>query len=66
MEMADRIRAARLAAGLTQEQLAQRAGVASVTISQIELGNRSPTLDTLMRVAAALEIPAATLLGTAA
>lgn len=42
---------------LTQTQLAQIAGVAQSTISDLEDGTNSPRLKTLDKIATALEIP---------
>jgi transcriptional regulator with XRE-family HTH domain len=44
----------RNAAGLTQEELATRAGVARTTIAKLELGDHQPNLDTVRKLAAAL------------
>lgn len=44
---------ARLKAGLTQHQLADRLGVSQPTIAAYESGRRQPTLHTLMRMLAA-------------
>ena len=49
------IRAARLARGWTQEELAHRTGLASVQISRIERGRREVRLSTLVRLVDALE-----------
>ncbi len=56
------MRAARLAAELTQEQLAARARFDRSYISQLERNLKSPTVDTLNRLCAVLGIFAATLL----
>ena len=56
------VRAARLARGWTQEDLAGRTGLAVVQISRIERGVREVRLTTLVRVLAALETEPATLL----
>jgi ribosome-binding protein aMBF1 (putative translation factor) len=48
--------AAREKAGLTQEALAFRSTLNSAQISQLELGNHTPRLDTIMKLAGALEI----------
>jgi transcriptional regulator with XRE-family HTH domain len=63
MEGADRVagalcRLARVKAGLTQAELADRAGVAQPLISAYECGHRQPTVPTLMRLleAAGLEL----------
>ena len=53
----DRIRDARKAAGLTQEQLAQKCGVATITIRQYESGKRQPRLAQFRDIAAATETP---------
>lgn len=43
--------AARLAAGLTQAQLAQRLGTTQSAIARLESGTITPTVDTLCRLA---------------
>lgn len=48
------LRALRTDAGLTQADLAYKAGLSSALISQIELGAGNSTLDTMERLAAAL------------
>jgi len=40
----------RKAAGLTQEQLAKRAGIRQETLSRIESGKQTPSLSTLKRI----------------
>lgn len=57
----DQLRAARLWANLTQEQLADRAGLEKKALSRIENGHVSPRLDTLWHLAHALNIPVADL-----
>ena len=57
----DRIRAARLHANLTQEKLAELAGMDRQAVNRIELAHASPTLDTLFRIADALDTPLADL-----
>ncbi|KOG21824.1 helix-turn-helix domain-containing protein [Streptomyces viridochromogenes] len=59
----ERIRAARLHANLSQEKLAELAGMDRQTINRIEQGHASPTLDTLIRIAVALDVPLAGLVG---
>jgi transcriptional regulator with XRE-family HTH domain len=54
-----RIRQARR---LSQESLAERAGVHRTQISLFETGQRQPLLETLIRLAGALEVPLPTLL----
>ncbi|MGW2591941.1 helix-turn-helix domain-containing protein [Streptomyces sp. NPDC001515] len=50
----DQIRHARQLANVTQQELAERAGLEKQTISLIENGHSSPLLDTLWRLARAL------------
>ena len=53
--MGDRIRKARLAAGWTQRELAEHAGLSSMTISLLERDkSRNPRLLTVQAVASAL------------
>jgi len=47
---------------LTQEELAERAEVSSDTVRKIEQGKRSPSLDTMDRIAGALDVPTSALL----
>jgi transcriptional regulator with XRE-family HTH domain len=56
------VRRHRLAAGLTQEQLSDRAKLHLTEISRIENGRRDPQLATIVTVADALEIAPAELL----
>ncbi len=46
------IRMARRQAGLTQTQLAERAGTSQAAVSAYESGRRSPSVDTLCRILA--------------
>lgn len=53
-----RLRRARLAAGLTQEELAERAGLSARGIQDLERGLRAtPQRETVRRLAAALGVP---------
>jgi transcriptional regulator with XRE-family HTH domain len=52
------IRRYRLAAGLSQEKLAERADLHRNHIGFIERGQRSPTVDALERIGNALGVPA--------
>jgi putative transcriptional regulator len=51
------VREHRLAAGLSQEALAERCGVDRKSISRMETGAFSPRLDSVFNLAVALEIP---------
>ena len=53
-ELGRRIRARRVAAGLSQEQLAERASVTSVYVSMIERGRANVSIRIMNRLAAAL------------
>ena len=50
------LREARKSADLTQEKLAFKAGLDRTYISLMERGQRSPTLDVLLRLCEALEL----------
>lgn len=56
------VRTARQRTGLTQAELAQRAGLGQPAISLIEAGQANPTVQTLQQVADALGCPLADLL----
>ncbi len=47
----------RTRAGLTQEQLAERAGIGASYVARIEVGQRRPTLDVLAELAESLGVP---------
>jgi non-specific serine/threonine protein kinase len=53
------LRRRRLAAGLTQEQLAERAGLGVRTVQALEEGENRPRRETLRRLAGALELSGA-------
>ena len=57
MTTGQRIKAARKKAGMTQADLAKKLGISYVNISQLEKDQRSPKLETLQRIAAALSVP---------
>ena len=50
------VRRLRIAAGLSQAELAERMGVDRAYVSGLELGQRNPTIVTLWHVAKALEV----------
>jgi transcriptional regulator with XRE-family HTH domain len=52
-----RVQAARRARGMTSRQLAAAAEVVFETVSRIENDRNSPTIDTLLRIARALDWP---------
>jgi transcriptional regulator with XRE-family HTH domain len=60
--LGEEIRKARLAAGLTQEELGFRAGVTRNYVSMMELETNSPTVSTLFRVCEALGVKASVML----
>ncbi|CCD29596.1 hypothetical protein CAGGBEG34_270002 [Candidatus Glomeribacter gigasporarum BEG34] len=51
------LRELRLKRKLTQEQLSFKCGVARAYISQLELGNQLPSLDTMLALSRGLEVP---------
>jgi transcriptional regulator with XRE-family HTH domain len=64
-EFGQRVRELRLRLDppISQERLAEIAGVHRTYIGHLELGKGSPTLDTIVRVAAALGVDPAELVG---
>lgn len=56
------LRRARLALGLTQEELAERAKLHRTYVSQLERDEKSPTVAVLQRVCKALGVKASELL----
>lgn len=48
------IRAARIAAGMTQQQLADALGISQVSVTRWETGEREPRVSTLNRIASVL------------
>jgi predicted ATPase/DNA-binding CsgD family transcriptional regulator/DNA-binding XRE family transcriptional regulator len=52
----ERLRQARVAAGLTQEALAERAGISARSLQRTELGLAQPRRDTLTRLLRALDL----------
>lgn len=57
-----RIRELRLAAGLTQAELARRTGIHRPNIARVEAGRHTPSLETLARLAAAIGVPTTSVL----
>lgn len=62
MTVGEKIRAARIAAGMTQKELAYLLDVSYVNISQYENGKRNPKYSTLEKIAQELDIDPITLL----
>ncbi|MBJ7271173.1 MAG: helix-turn-helix transcriptional regulator [Ilumatobacteraceae bacterium] len=62
--VASELRKQRINAELSQDELAQRAGIDRKTINRIENGHFSPTLDTITRLCVVLKITPGTLLGS--
>lgn len=56
MTLSVNIRKYRLAARLSQEGLAQAAGLGHMTVSRLERGSPRPSLDTLQKLARALGV----------
>jgi transcriptional regulator with XRE-family HTH domain len=65
MTVAERIKKARKAAGVTQKELGKRMGVSDASIAQYESGERNPKYDTLQRIADALGVKVGDLLPSA-
>jgi transcriptional regulator with XRE-family HTH domain len=56
-----RVRDLRQARGLSQEKLAELAGVHRTYVSSLERGQRNVGLDNILAIAAALDVPASLL-----
>jgi y4mF family transcriptional regulator len=54
--LGDTLRSCRKRAGLTQEKLAEKAGLSVVFISLLENGRRTVSVDSLLRIAKALNV----------
>jgi transcriptional regulator with XRE-family HTH domain len=65
LDVGDQLREARHAAGLTQEELAFRSRLSRNYISLLELGSKSPTIETLDRICASLGITVSTVIAKA-
>lgn len=61
MKVEDKIRQARLRKGITQNQIAEKIGISQPTYAQWENGKRRPKMETLKKIADALEVPVSTL-----
>ncbi|MFA9479352.1 helix-turn-helix domain-containing protein [Phycisphaerales bacterium AB-hyl4] len=60
--LGEELKHARLAAGLTQEQLAAKAKLTREYVSLLERGQKSPTVDTLLRLCKAMNASAGAML----
>ena len=54
--LARRVKERRQLSNLSQRDLAERAGIRQALVSQIELGEANVTLDSLLRIAIALDV----------
>ena len=54
--LGEAIRSKRERAELTQEKLAEKAGLSTVFISRVERGKESPSVDSLVKIAKALNV----------
>jgi ribosome-binding protein aMBF1 (putative translation factor) len=54
-QIAERVAEQRIAKGLSQRQLAERCGTTQSAIARLERGGRPPRIDTLLRIADALD-----------
>jgi transcriptional regulator with XRE-family HTH domain len=61
--LARSIRAHRVARGFSLGELARRSGLAKTSLSNVETGIGNPSLETLWRIAGALDLPLGALLG---
>ena len=54
-QIADRVAERRVEKGLSQRELAERCGTTQSAIARLERGGRPPRIDTLLRIAEALD-----------
>lgn len=66
MTTGERIRTVRQSKNLTQKQLGELAGIAEPTIRRYELGKLNPKIETIAKIASAMNTPTLSLLGDAA
>ena len=62
-EFGRRVQWIRLQLGLTQEAVAERGQLSADTVRRIEVGHSSPSLDSMVKVAAGLCVPLGVLIG---
>lgn len=63
MDFGTRIKQLREFVGLSQNELARRAGIAQSSLSYLESGSKSPSVETLLRICNALGITLADFFG---
>lgn len=57
LEVTNRIREVRIQKGLSQIKLGRMVGLSEPTINRYERGSRRPSRETMLQIAAALEVP---------
>lgn len=62
MQIGDRIKALRKEEGMTQKELAQRAGISRSYLADTEANRYNPSIETLGKIAEALSVPVSALL----
>lgn len=60
-QLGQRIRQLRNERQMSQEELSFKAGISPAHLGQIERATKNPTIDTVAKIAAALDIPVAAL-----
>ena len=63
MEMGERIREARMAKGMTMEELGEKLGVSHAAVSRWESNDRKPRLEHLFRLSLLLDVEVNYLIG---
>jgi transcriptional regulator with XRE-family HTH domain len=56
LEVARLLREERIRRGISMNRLAEKSGLSQAMVSYVERGIRNPTLDTLLRIAGALNV----------
>ena len=62
MHIGEKIREIRISKGITQKQLAEKLNTSQQNLAQYENGKRNPKLETLQRIATALDVAISNLL----
>ena len=63
VHVGDRLKALRIRRALTQEELAQRAGLSKNAVNRLEVDKAEPRMSTLRKLAKALDVDPAELIG---